>query len=505
MNVADLGLLAGALTLANLLYALIGCLLGTIVGILPGLGPASAMAILLPFVFYLPPEASIIIMAGIYYGAMYGGSTTAILMNIPGEVSSAVTAIDGFAMTKQGRAGQALAIAAIGSFVAGILGTAAIALLGPQVAGLAMRFGPPEYFGLVVFSMTALVSFAGRSLLIGLSMGLLGIWLGALGTDPLTGVQRLTFGSVELMKGFDIIPVLVGLFGIGEVLVNVHQRVGQLYSGRLGAWHTMVPRGLELRRGLAASARGTAVGAVLGVLPGMLPALTAFLAYDLEKRISPRRSEFGNGAIEGVAAPEAANNATAMTGFIPLLSLGIPTSPALAIMLGVLIINGLQPGPTLFSQHADFAFVIVGSMLISNLMLLVLNLPLLSLWARISMVPYKLLAPFVLAFCFVGAYAPRNTMTDVWIAVLFGVLGYLMRRVDWPMAPLVLGLLMGPLVERSLRQSLGMSGGALDVFYARPITAAFLLASVAAIIVIALLKMRSKAISGIVDESVNEM
>ena len=285
----DVGLLSGlanALTLANIGFALIGCLLGTLVGILPGLGPASAMAILLPVALYLPADGAIIIMAGIYYGAMYGGSTTAILMNIPGEVASVITAQDGFAMTKQGRAGEALAIAAIGSYLAGILGTLAIAFLGPRVADLALHFGPPEYFGLVLFSMTTLVSFAGRSIMAGVMLGVFGMWLASVGTDPLTGTQRLNFGTLELMKGFDIVPVLIGLFGIGEVLASLEQRIEQIYSGKLGSVLSMIPRGAEMARGLAASARGTVIGFVFGLLPGMLPALTAYLSYDVERQIS---------------------------------------------------------------------------------------------------------------------------------------------------------------------------------------------------------------------------
>ena len=392
----DVGLLSGlanALTLANIGFALIGCLLGTLVGILPGLGPASAMAILLPVALYLPADGAIIIMAGIYYGAMYGGSTTAILMNIPGEVASVITAQDGFAMTKQGRAGEALAIAAIGSYLAGMLGTLAIAFLGPKVADLALHFGPPEYFGLVLFSMTTLVSFAGRSIMAGVMLGVFGMWLASVGTDPLTGTQRLNFGTLELMKGFDIVPVLIGLFGIGEVLASLEQKVEQIYSGKLGSVLSMIPRGAEMTRGLAASARGTVIGFVFGLLPGMLPALTAYLSYDVERQISRTPEKFGTGMIEGVAAPEAANNATAMAGFIPLLALGIPTTPALAILLGTLMINGLTPGPMLFQQQALLVWTVIGSMFIANTALLVLNLPLVGLWARISRVPYHVLAP----------------------------------------------------------------------------------------------------------------
>jgi len=503
----DVGLFAGlanALTLANIGFALIGCFLGTLVGILPGLGPASAMAILLPVMLYLPPDGAIIIMAGIYYGAMYGGSTTAILMNIPGEVSSVVTAQDGFPMTRAGRGGQALAIAAIGSYMAGILGTLSIALIGPMVADLALKFGPPEYFGLILFSMTALVSFAGTSFTGGMALGVFGMLLASAGTDPLTGTQRLNFGSMELMKGFDIVPVLVGLFGIAEVLTSLQQNIDRIYSGKLGSWLSMIPRGAELTRGLLASLRGTAIGFVLGLLPGMLPALTAYLSYDVEKNLSKTPEQFGTGMIEGVAAPEAANNATAMAGFIPLLSLGIPTSPALAIMLGTLMINGLTPGPMLFQQQGLLVWTVIGSMLIANTVLLVLNLPLVGMWARISRVPYHVLGPIVLAICVVGAYAPRNTLFDVWVAILFGIIGFVMRRLSLPLAPLVLGFLLGPMFEQALRQSIALTGTPM-IFVTRPIPLALIIAAVLVLAFTVMLRRRSRAASALMADSASEV
>lgn len=494
-----------AFSLANLSYALIGCLLGTLVGVLPGLGPASAMAILLPVSVYLPPQGAIIILAGIYYGAMYGGSTTAILMNIPGEVASVVTCIDGFAMTKNGRAGEALAIAAIGSCIAGLLGTAAIAFIGPWLANIALKFGPAEYFGLVGFSMVALVSFSGDSVIKGLTLGVFGMWLAAVGTDPLTGTQRLNFGTMELMKGLDLVPVLVGLFGIGEVLSTAEERISTLYAGKFGSWLTMVPRGVELAKGLWASLRGTAAGFFLGLLPGMLPALTAYIAYDVEKWVARDKDKFGKGAIEGVASPEAANNATAMAGFIPLFALGIPTSPSLAIMLGALMINGLTPGPQLFEQHALLTWTVIASMITANLMLLVLNLPLVGLWARISLVPYKFLAPIVLAICIVGAFSPRNTMFDVWVAITFGIVGYAMRKLAWPAAPLVLGFLLGPFFEQSLRQSLQLSGGSPSGLLASPICMSLLIAAAAMLGAMTYLKQRSRMVRSVIHDSAAEL
>ncbi|MDX2157173.1 MAG: tripartite tricarboxylate transporter permease [Hyphomicrobiaceae bacterium] len=503
MDAAIVAGLANALTPANMLFALTGCLLGTLVGILPGLGPASAMAILLPLAVHLPPEGSIIIMAGIYYGAMYGGSTTAILMNIPGEVSSVITAIDGFAMTKAGRAGEALGIAAIGSFMAGIAGTLAIALIGPRLADLALKFGPPEYLGLVIFSMSTLVSFAGSSLVAGIALGILGMWIATVGTDPLTGTQRLSLGSIQLMKGFDIVPVLVGLFGIAEVLTSLQQKVARIHMGPLGSWLSMIPRGAEMARGLAASVRGTVLGFVMGLLPGMLPALTAYLAYDVEKRISATPERFGTGMIEGVASPEAANNATAMAGFIPLLSLGIPTSPALAILFGTLLINGLTPGPLLFQAQAQLTWTVIGSMLVANAALLILNLPLVGLWARLAQVPYSVLGPVVLVICVIGAYSPRNTMFDVWVAIAFGLIGYFMRRLNLPLAPLVLGLLLGPLFEQSLRQSIAVAASPLDII-GRPIPATLMAAAILVMGATVVVRRRSSAVGQLIKDSTNE-
>lgn len=504
MNAGILDGLANALTFSNVGFAFAGAFLGTLVGVLPGLGPASAMAILLPAALYLPAEGSIIVMAGIYYGSMYGGSTTAILMNIPGEVASTITAQDGYAMTRKGRAGEALAISAIGSFMAGIGGAAAIGLIGPRIADVAIAFGPPEYFGLALFSMTALVSFAGKSLVTGLALGVFGMFLAAVGTDPLTGAQRLTFGFGELTKGLDIVPVLVGLFGIAEVLTGIGEKVDKIYSGKLGSWWSMIPRGKELTAGLVGSVRGSLVGFLLGLLPGMLPALSSYLAYDMERYFSRRPQEFGKGAIEGVAAPEAANNACAMAGFIPLLSLGVPTSPPLAILLGTLLLNGITPGPMLFEQQALLSWTVIGSMLVANAALLVLNLPLVGVWARISRIPYSLLAPIVLTICLVGAYAPRNTMFDVWVAVVFGALGYAFRHLGLPLAPLVLGFLIGPLFEQSLRQSMAMSDASPLIFFERPIALGFLMLAATVVAISTYLKMRSRTVRTLIAEGASE-
>jgi putative tricarboxylic transport membrane protein len=466
MDTGLLGGFLGALSFTNLAYCFVGCLLGTFVGVLPGLGPAATSAILLPLTNYMPPTGSIIMLAGIYYGAMYGGSTTSILVNVPGEASSVPTCLDGFQMTRKGRAGEALAIAAIGSFVAGTFGTLALSVMAPLLAKVALKFGPPEYFALVLFSLTMLVSFSEGSLLKGLMAGVTGMFLACVGVDPLSGKQRLTFGSVHFAGGMDVIPVLMGLFGVAEVLNSAGEGVLHLYEGTLGH---LIPRGREMVKGVLASVRGTISGFVLGLLPGMIPAVTAFLAYDIEKRISKTPQKFGTGCIEGVAAPEAANNATAQAGFIPLMSLGIPTSPTLAIILAALMMYGLQPGPFLFVHHADFAWAVIASMYIGNVILLILNLPLVGFWARLCLVPYRYIGPIILGVCLVGAYSVRNRVFDIVTCVIFGVVGYLMKRYRWPAAPLILGLILGPMFEQGLRQSLELSGGSLRIFLTRPI------------------------------------
>ena len=455
------------LTLNNLFYCFVGCVLGTLVGVLPGLGPASAIAILLPITTYLDPTGSIIMLSGLYYGAMYGGSTTSILVNIPGEAASVVTCIDGFQMTKQGRAGNALWIAAIGSFIAGTVGALICSLLGPGIAKYALKFGPPEYVGLLLFSLTMLITLS-SSIMKALVAGLVGMLLTTVGMDPLTGTPRLHFGLVGMMRGLELVPVVVGLFGIGEILLAAEEGVQNIYRGKLGK---MIPRGHDLKQGLWASIRGAVIGFFPGLIPGMIPALTAFMAYDVEKRISKYPEKFGTGVIEGVAAPEAANNATAMANFIPLLTLGIPTSASLAIILAALVMYGLQPGPALFVQNKLFVWTIIGSMYIGNVMLLILNLPLVGLWARISLIPYKVIGPIILAVCFVGAYSPRNTLFDVWIALFFGVIGFIMKKNGWPLAPLILGFMLGDMFEGSLRQSLSMSGGSVSIFWDRPVAA----------------------------------
>ncbi len=462
---------ANLLTPSNLAYSFLGGLLGTLIGVLPGLGPASTIAILLPLTVYLDQTGAIIMLAGIYYGAQYGGSTTSILVNMPGEVSSIPSCMDGYPMTKQGRAGEALWIAAVGSFMAGIGGAIAVALIGPGLAQYALRFGPPEYTALLLLSLTLVVGLSGTgmSFVRALASCLVGMVLSCVGIDPLVGTPRLYFGFTDLMQGLEIIPLTVGLFGIGEILSNAGNHTTKIYEGKLGK---MTPRGKDLRAGLIGAFRGTLVGLPLGVLPGFVPAVSSFIAYDVEKRFSKRGDKFGTGVIEGVAAPESANNATAQTGFIPLFAFGIPTSASTAIILAALMIYGLQPGPQLFDNNGLFVWTVIASMFVGNVMLVVLNLPLVGMWARLSQVPYKYLAPFVLAICIIGAYSPRDSMFDVGVAVLFGFIGYLMKKVNWPIAPLILGFLLAPMLEVSMSQSLNMGGFA--VFVQRPIAAGLL-------------------------------
>jgi putative tricarboxylic transport membrane protein len=457
----------------NLFFCLLGCILGTLVGVLPGLGPATTMAILLPVTMYLNPTGSIIMLAGIYYGAQYGGSTTSILVNIPGETSSIPTCFDGYPMTKQGRGGQALWIAAISSFIAGTLGVMVITFVGVGIAKVALKFGPSEYFALLFFSLTALISISGGSVAKGLGAGVMGLVLASVGTDPMTAVGRFTFKTIALTRGLEIIPIAVGLFGIGEILINAEAGIVRIYEGKLGR---MMPTGKELGKGLLAGLRGTILGLPLGVIPGVAPPVASFLAYDLEKKVSKYPERFGTGVIEGVAAPEAANNATAQTGFLPLMAFGIPTSPAMAIILTALMINGLKPGPLLFQEQKQFVWTVIGSMYIGNAVLLLLNLPLVGLWARISQLPYKYLGPIILGICVIGAYSSRNTMFDVWVALGAGVLGYFMRKTNWPTGTLILGFVLGPLFEEALRQSLSV-GGPL-IFFRRPISVILLILSV---------------------------
>lgn len=441
------------LTPEYLAYSFVGCLLGTMVGVLPGVGAASAVAILFPFVTFLPPAGMIITMASIYYGAQYGGSTTAILVNVPGEVSSMVTAMDGYEMTKQGKPGPALAMAAIASFIAGIAGAIMVSLVGPSVARLALLFGPAEYFGLGIFSLTAIAALGGSSLMRAILVTLFGMIMASVGFDDSSGLPRLTLGTTSLLQGFDLVPVMIGLFGIGEVLASMREQSSPITT-KIGK---LMPDRDEMRAGLGATGRATGICLILGLLPGMMPSIGSFISYSIERYRSRTPQRFGRGAIEGVASAEAANNATAMANLIPLLGLGIPTGPTMALMLAAFTMYGIVPGPLLFTQQGPLVWALIASFFVGNVILLILNLPLVGLWVRLATIPSPILAPIILVICLVGAYSTRNTMFDVWTCALFGMLGWLMRVRDWPLAPLVLAFVLGPMIERAGRQVIAIS------------------------------------------------
>jgi len=461
---------ATALSLQNLFWALAGCFIGTLVGVLPGIGPASGIAILLPLTTVLPPTSAIIMMAAIYYGAMYGGSTTAIVVNIPGEASSVPTAIDGYEMAKQGKAGPALAISAISSFVAGTLGLVGLTFFAPLLADVAVAFGPPEYFALMFMALTLIISLSGRALLKGIIAMSIGLMTALIGQDPLTGAARLTFGFPKLLAGIDFISVIVGLFAISEVMVNVEQRVSAI-SQKIGNW---MPVWSDVKQCIGTMLRSSGVGFFLGLLPGVTPSITTFVAYDIEKRISKTPELFGKGAIQGVAAPEGANNATSSAGFVPLFSFGIPTAPSMAVLLGGLMMYGLQPGPMLFKENPQFVWTIIASMYIGNAMLIVLNLPLVGMWARICVIPFYILGPLIVFFSVLGTYSIRFLAFDVWVMFLFGGIGYLMRKLGYPIAPMVLATVIAQMMETSLGQSLLMSQGSPLILFTRPISAVFM-------------------------------
>jgi putative tricarboxylic transport membrane protein len=465
--------------------ALLGSLLGTLVGVLPGLGPTAAIAILFPLTAVLTPVPAIIMLAGIYYGAMYGGSTTAILLNIPGEVASVPTCLDGYPMAQQGRGGVALGIAAIGSFVAGTAGVVGLTFFAPVLADQALRFGPPEYFGLMVLAFTVVVSLSGASLARGLAMAMAGYLIALVGLGPATGEPRFTLGVGALMSGIDLIPLVVGLFAVSEVFLGLEEARVTIATKIANVF----PRWRDLREATPAILRGTGIGFLLGLLPGCAPGVTVFLAYDAEKKLSRHPERFGRGAIEGVAAPEAANNATSSAGFIPLLALGIPASAPLAILLGGLMVYGLQPGPLLFQKNADFVWTIVASLYVGNVILLVLNLPLVGMWVWLTRVPFGILGPIILLLSFVGAYSVRNSMFDVGVSLVFGAIGYFLRKYQWPLAPLLLAYILGPLLENNLLQSLSMSGGSPVIFVTRGLSLTLLVVA-AVLLVVSLVLIR---------------
>ena len=471
---------AGALTLSNLTFAFIGCVLGTLIGVLPGLGPAAGTAILIPLTFKLDATAAIIMLAAIYYGAMYGGTITSVLINVPGEAASVITCLDGYQMARQGRAGAALGIAAIGSFVGGVFATVMLTVLALPLAKFALAFGAPEFFGLMLLGMCLVTGLAGRSLVAALIMTLFGLLLAMIGLDPVRGAPRFTFGVAELLDGVGFVPVVMGLFGVAEILITIENVRHTVVNTRLTG---LLPSRTELKRSAPAIGRGTVIGFFLGLIPGVGAVIPTFMAYIAEKRLSRSPDAFGKGAIEGVAAPESANNAYANASMVPLLVLGVPSSPTIAVLMGAFIINGLTPGPFLFNERPDLVWTVIASFFVGNVILLILNLPLVGVWASILRLPTSYLCVGTLVFCIVGAYSLKGNVFDIGVMVVFGVIGYVLRKLDFPIAPAVLALILGPFMEKSLRTSLEMSGGDFSILITRPISATLIAISALVLIV----------------------
>jgi len=465
-----------ALQPVNLFYCFVGVFIGTLVGVLPGIGPVGAMSLLLPTTFKASPEAAIIMLAGIYYGAMYGGSTTSILVNIPGEAASVVTCLDGYRMARQGRAGPALGIAAFGSFIAGTLSIIGLMFLAPPLSQFALRFGPPEYFTLMVLGLTILIYLAQGSMPKALIMAAFGLVLGLVGLDSINARPRFTFGKMELIDGVGLVPIVMGLFGISEVLLNIEQVVQRdILKARVKG---LLPTTKDWKDATGPIARGSLLGFFLGILPGGGAVISSFISYAVEKRLSKHPERFGTGTIEGVAGPESANNAATGGAFIPLMTLGIPPNVIMAMLLGALMIHGVTPGPLMMKQNPGVFWGVIVSMYIGNIMLLILNLPLITIWVQVLKVPYKILFPLILLFCLIGVYTVMNSVFDIYIMLIFGVMGYLMKKFGYEGAPLVLAFVLGPLMENNLRKSLIISQGDFSIFFVRPLAAASLIIAI---------------------------
>jgi putative tricarboxylic transport membrane protein len=468
-----------ALTPFNLALCLIGCLIGTLIGVLPGIGPAATIALLLPVTFNLPPATAIIMLSGIFYGAMYGGSTTAVLVNIPGEAASAITCLDGYQMAKKGRAGPALGIAAFGSFIAGTFGVFFLMLIAPPIAEMALKFGPPEIFAVMVLGLTILSYLSSGSMIKALIIAIVGLFVGMIGID-ISGIYRFTFGIPDFYDGIGLVPVLMGLFGVAEVLLNMEQTISrQIFETKIKG---LLPNLDDWKKSALPILRGTFLGFLLGVIPGPSNTISSFVSYALEKRLSKRPEEFGKGAIEGVAGPESANNSACAGNFIPVLTLGIPTSAVMAVIVGAFIIHGVIPGPLLIKNNPDIFWGTIASMYIGNFMLLILNLPLIGIWVRVLKVPYGILFPLILLFCFVGAYANNNSLVELNVMIFFGLVGYLMKKTGFEPAPLVMAYILCPFLEESFRQSLIKSHGDFSIFFKRPISATILSIAMAIIL-----------------------
>lgn len=496
-----MGLLSGfavAMTWQNLLYCLIGVTVGQLVGVLPGIGPTTATALLIPLTYGMSPVSAIIMLSGIYYGGMYGGTITSVLINTPGEAASVITCLDGHEMAKQGRAGVALGVAAIGSFIGGVASIVGLVLIGPPLADFALRFGPTEMFSLMLFGLTMVVGLMGASIVRGLVAMFLGLSLSIIGMDPISGVLRYTFNQPFLINGLDLVTIAMGLFGLSEIFLGMENLSA---VGKPEKLTSLFPRKDELKSTSGAILRGTGLGFLIGLIPGTNSAIPALLSYSMEKKLSKTPGKFGKGAIEGVAGPETANNSYCGGAMIPLLTLGIPSSPTIAILLGAFIMHGLTPGPILFAQNPTFVWGVIASMFIGNAMLLVMNLPLAGWWARIALIPAKLLYPIVLIISIVGAYTVSNDLWDVGVMLVFGVIGYVMKKIDIPMAPIVLTYVLGTMMEKALLQSVKMNNGSLIGLVQSPISLAMLI--LAAVVlsgsVYAEIKNKKSVIAGEVD------
>jgi TctA family transporter len=490
-----------AFTFQNLMYAFVGCLLGTLIGVLPGIGPVATIAMLLPATYGLPPVAALIMLAGIYYGAQYGGSTTAILVNLPGESSSVVTVIDGYQMARKGRAGPALAAAGLGSFFAGCVGTLIVAAFAPPLTEMALKFGPAEYFSLMVVGLIGAVVLASGSLVKALAMILLGLLLGLVGTDVNSGVARYSFDVPELTDGISFIVIAMGVFGYGEIINNLStpEEQREVFTGKVEG---IMPTKEDLKNMVPAVLRGTALGSALGILPGGGALLSAFAAYTIEKKtkLKPGEVPFGQGNIRGVAAPESANNAGSQTSFIPLLTLGIPPNPVMALMVGAMTIHNIQPGPQVMTSNPELFWGLIASMWIGNLMLVILNLPLIGIWIKLLTVPYKWLFPAILLFCAIGVYSTNNNSFDIWMVAVFGFIGYLFIKLGCEPAPLLLGLILGPMMEEFLRRALLISRGDWSVFVTRPLSASLLAIAVLMLVVVLMPSIKKKREEAFVED-----
>jgi putative tricarboxylic transport membrane protein len=479
-----------AFSMQNLLYCFIGCLLGTLIGVLPGIGPLATIAMLLPITFNVSPTAALIMLAGIYYGAQYGGSTTAILVNLPGETSAVVTCIDGYQMARQGRAGAALAIAALGSFFAGTVCTLIIALFGPPIAEMALEFGPPDYFSLMLMGLVTAAVLAHGNMFKSLGMVTMGLLFGIVGTDVDSGVKRFSFEIMELIDGIGFVVVAVGVFAVGEIIANLGDpEERQVFTAKVAS---LFPTREDMKRSIGPIIRGTLVGAFFGVLPGTGPAIASFSSYMVEKKVSKTPERFGHGAIEGVAGPESANNADAQCKFIPMLTLGIPASGVMALMLGALMIHGITPGPMVMTKNPELFWGLVASMWIGNLMLVLLNLPLIGMWVSLLKVPYRLLFPAITVFSAIGIYSVNNSSFEIYLAAIFGVIGFLWMKLECSPAPMLLGFVLGPMLEENLRRALLISRGDPTVFVTQPISLVFIIATVLILVLMAAPAIRKR-------------